>query len=761
MSRSSACIVRTARLHGCTALLRIRTARLHGCIMLLCIATALLLVCTTAPAAAQGWEWQNPRPAGHDIADVLTFGSHAVAVCEGGFLMRSWDAGLTWETRRRFNDDLQHVERLPDGTLLVTSAQGSLFRSTNGGWDWEDALGVSQAAGNTDIAVLPDGNALVMLGGRTIFRSAAQGAAWNPIGTPGALQSEFYRSVIVKNDATWWVLSTRALYKTTNAGARWSEDSTISARGLIDLVVTDDGALWQLRDGQVLQSTDDGATWREMNLFGFGYNLALAAGSLMQGRLFVLSENEYVLNRSTDGGATWDVSLTSVALGGGYPTDMSFSSPDDGLVVGAGGRILRTSDGGLSWSIVHGIGPLEHIDDITFFSAREAYATTSREKVLVTTNGGVRWSELVPLPDWYLGRCSFHTDAAGFATAQPPSLQKTSVFTTTNRGRAWEYRSDLPFTYDPFFPVYANSVLGISSDEVWIGASFGGLYHSTDGGRTWDSVFVASQLSGEFYSGTQLQFIAPSTLLYFSYSSTCVSTDNGATWTYRRTPQGRTLVDPRFFDARTGVGILGGAFSRTTDGGATWTMTAETGLSQLSVISDRDLVAFRNGASQPTPSGFQAAAILRSSDGGATWSEHPTGERMSPEGMHFASLEEGWLWGWSGMIRHTGNGGLVHTGEAHAAAPTTFIRIVDLHPHPFVASTHQALTVGIDASTQGDAPIVVELVDALGRICATRHLSSQGRSTTIFDRSRFGASGLYHIRARSGTAHTSRPLLVH
>jgi photosystem II stability/assembly factor-like uncharacterized protein len=724
------------------------------------LCTALLLFAGAAPTSAQGWEWQNPRPAGYDINDVVYTGSLAFAACDGGVLMRSWDGGRTWESRRRFNDDLMRIERLPDGTLLVTTSQGGLYRSSSYGWEWEDALGVQQAAGNTDIELLPDGNALALLGGRTVFRSSLGATTWNPIAQPPLVQSEFLMRIAVRNEREWWLLSTRKVYRTSDAGGTWIEDSTLQQRGLVDLVFVDPQTVWQLRDGQVLRSRDGMATWTEMNLYGFGYNFAIAVSPPMQNRIFILSDNEYTLNRSIDGGDTWDVSMTSIAFGGGYPNDMAFSSSSEGLVVGSGGRILRTEDGGLSWSIVHGIGLAATIYDMHVFSARDAYALTSGEKVLVTSNGGVRWSELLPLPGWSIGECSFNSDTEGFAAARPPSFTKNAVFATTDRGRTWSHRSDLPFEYDPFFPFVVQSLLAVSNDEVWVGTSMGGLYRSTDGGRSWDSLFVSPQLQNEYYSGTKLQKLESSTILYFSQSSVSITTDNGATWVYRRTPQGRSLVHPHFFDAQDGVALVGGAFARTTNGGVNWALSPENALSHLSVIDQQNFVAFRSGATTQTASGFTTSATVHSSDGGATWTERPIGERIEPNGMRFVSREEGWLWGWSGMIRRTGNGGLVHTAEAPAAVAADAIDIVALHPQPFISHRHRTLTVAIDASRAPGTTIEVELVDALGRLCALRTVAAGVRSSLVFDRSQLPSAGMYTLRLRSGSHHTSRPLLV-
>ena len=725
------------------------------------LALAMLLVC--APALfAQGWEWQNPKPAGNDINDVLLLADgRGFAVCDGGVVMRSWDAGRTWESRRRFNDDLQHVEHTSDGSLLLTTAQGSLYRSSDNGWNWSDALGLSYAAGNTDIAVLPGGDALVLLGGRNLFLSSLQESVWNNVAAPAVVQSEFFRSISVRSRTEWWLLSTRKLYKTTDAGATWSEDDWVQYRGLIDLVFTDASTVWQLRDGQVLRSDDAGRTWSEMNLFGFGYNIAIETGAAMQGSTFILTQGDYVINRSTDGGATWDVSLTSIAFGDGYAMDMSFSSRMLGVVVGAGGRILRTDDGGLTWSIVHGIGYIGRVSDITFFNARDAYAIGNYATALVTTNGGIRWSELAPLPDWYLNSCSFHTPTNGFLAAQTQQ-GIASIFATSDRGRSWVQRSVLPIAYDPFFPIAVQSVLAVSDNDVFVGASMGNLYRSSDGGRTWDSLFVSQTLVNEYYTGTSMQRVSPETLIYFSFASVSISTDNGTSWVNRRTPQGRTLVDPHFFDTRSGVGIIGGSFGRTTDGGTTWSLSKESGLSQLSVISSSEFAAFRGDASEPTPSGFRSSSIIRSSDGGTTWSEHPFGERVSPEGIHFHTLDEGWLWGWSGMIRHTSNGGVVHVADDVQEDPAhpSYVSIIDLYPQPFHAARHQALTVGVDVSLDPARPVTIDIVDALGRVHATRTSTASGKRYVVFDQRDLPSSGLYLVRARHGSEQSARPLLV-
>ena len=91
--------------------------------------------------------------------------------------------------------------------------------------------------------------------------------------------------------------------------------------------------------------------------------------------------------RTTDGGNSWTIqqSGTSLDLWG-----VSFSDASNGTAVGAGGMILRTTDGGEHWNI-QASGTVEELRDVSFADANNGTAVGFGGLILHTTDGGSTW----------------------------------------------------------------------------------------------------------------------------------------------------------------------------------------------------------------------------------------------------------------------------------------------------------------------------------------------------------------------------------
>jgi photosystem II stability/assembly factor-like uncharacterized protein len=160
-------------------------------------------------------------------------------------------------------------------------------------------------------------------------------------------------------------------------------------------------------------------------------------------------ERVAVIVRTTDGGKTWidtPIELPKIQI----PTfnAIHFISPDVGWAVGLDsgndGIIVKTTDGGLSWAATR-IGDKE-VPTTVFF---------------VDANNG-----------WI-----------GGATPKPGEEEgiggPSALLATTDGGSTWQARHNLPVSI--YRIVFADKMNG------WASASKGAIYHTDDGGLSWDT----------------------------------------------------------------------------------------------------------------------------------------------------------------------------------------------------------------------------------------------------------------------------------
>ncbi len=162
-----------------------------------------------------GESWEVAYSAPEDetpLLDVIFLGPERVmAVGAYGLVLTSADAGRTWETRTldstewgvdpdaepeeapdedalwddfEGGDDyhLNHVERMPDGTLIIAAEAGNVYRSDDGGETW--LLMPSPYNGSFFGALTEPDGTLNIFGMRgNLFRSTDKGATWSPVET--------------------------------------------------------------------------------------------------------------------------------------------------------------------------------------------------------------------------------------------------------------------------------------------------------------------------------------------------------------------------------------------------------------------------------------------------------------------------------------------------------------------------------------------------------------------------------------------------
>lgn len=175
--------------------------------------------------------------------------------------------------------------------------------------------------------------------------------------------------------------------------------------------------------GAILATTDGGATWHRQksgveteNVSEDGFEPALRSVSFADARHGYAVGYPGLILTTRDGGATWEVRkpppVESIPGEGPGRVDdelrieWSFRSvkatgPQSASVLGDGGTILRTNDGGATWTW-HGNRQFGHLAAVSFPDAQHGYAVPSvlpkaePYLALATKDGGVTWEKRDP-----------------------------------------------------------------------------------------------------------------------------------------------------------------------------------------------------------------------------------------------------------------------------------------------------------------------------------------------------------------------------
>jgi photosystem II stability/assembly factor-like uncharacterized protein len=297
----------------------------------------------------------------HSVA--FSTAGNAVAVGDAGATVLSADGGATFPTSiaHRLGATLAPVIRLGASAqdAYVPGHAGQIAATTNGGASW-GLLRVPTSSNLLDVAFPSTTVGYAVNEAGTVYRTANGGIGWSILNSGGGGAPS---ALLAPSEGTVVLVGPTGLRRSTNSGASFASVSgsvvlgkkkgrvrrrRLSAFPLFSGAQTVGSAMLAWGD-EAIESLDGGAHWK------------LIPRPLKNGNIeslsFVSASTGYVVSLqrlffTRNAGHTWKEISSMGHEGVGGQGTLSFSSAADGYALYAGGvnELLRTSDGGRTWT---------------------------------------------------------------------------------------------------------------------------------------------------------------------------------------------------------------------------------------------------------------------------------------------------------------------------------------------------------------------------------------------------------------------------
>jgi photosystem II stability/assembly factor-like uncharacterized protein len=293
-----------------------------------------------------------------------------------------------------------------------------------------------------------------------------------------------------------------------------------------------------------------------------GTNASLRGVSVVDDRTAWASGSKGTVLRTLDGGATWTVRPVPGAETTDF-RDIEAFSPDEAVIMGIDrpAKIFRTTDGGETWTQTFADdSPGVFLDGLAFFDEKNGLAvgdpTDGRFFVISTTDGGASWTLLPPgsRPAALAGEAAFAASGTSLAALKDDRVWLSTggpasrVWRSEDRGRHWEPVSSALLEGSPsaggFSVAFldARTGLTVGGDYKAETAAVGNAAVSADGGKTWRA--VEDRRPGGFREAVAfVPGTAPPIAITVGPSGSDFSLDLGRTWTPIVTPAGFHALD--------------------------------------------------------------------------------------------------------------------------------------------------------------------------------------------------------------------------
>ncbi len=541
------------------------------------------------------------------------------------------NAQMGWEMicNNYFSESFSDISYVNEQNVWAVGSNGFIIHSGDGGVHWDVQFKDSDAWFNGCFFL--DDQVGWVVGWDEVYHTTDGGETWKIQDTPNPLQLSLNEVFFINEDIGWIAGDYQTIYATYDGGENWFIQNSYVLPDHIcfqDIYFYDELHGMAIGDGML---TEDNIA-KITNDGGNTWEMVTIPGD--KGFLEVhhtdngywwVADKSSNLYKSSNNGLTWEqISVTN----GAHTYGMHFFNNDSAIIMRASGRFSITSDGWNTWEdVVYYFGLFEKAMD--FCDEIHGIAIGWEAETITTKNGGQDW--LKRSNEYY--SIGFFDEFNGWVVNGHPNKE---LLHTTDGGYTWSF-AETPNSDEVWF-------LHFPTDEAGYAYCWNNeLMRTTDAGNNWNILNLPDSIGGNFHFINQDTGFMCSYLGYFSKTF-----DGGETWSSTIVTDSINLRAIYFLDSSEGWMVGNWGFhAHTTDGGQTW----ETGF--LDVNSPTNIYFINNLKGFITT--YQGY-LYKTKDGGDFW-EKMSGFEYPLIKITFIDSLNGWLTNNHKSIYHTSDGG--------------------------------------------------------------------------------------------------------
>lgn len=280
-----------------------------------------------------------------------------------------------------------------------------------------------------------------------VYKTTDGGTNWIQQTTGAALGgSHYFRNIEFLDDNIGFLGTlNQKFYKTIDGGTNWTLVNNITPNPLaicgLDCVGTSTiyGCGAYFSPAYIIKSTDSGNTWQYINMSAYATalvevqfineNVGFASGGNSTGG---------VILKTTDGGTTWNTVLNT-NTNGDYVWKLQVLNSNQNVIFGAvegtspnPGRLAKSIDGGVNWTF--NLAPETIVQAVGFLDENHGWMGGHTTGFYETTNGGATWTNTGVGSNlnriFFVGNTAY---AGGTTVYKMSSLLSSIDFTEHNR----------------------------------------------------------------------------------------------------------------------------------------------------------------------------------------------------------------------------------------------------------------------------------------------------------------------------------------